>query len=145
MTKDETLRLATASAILETAKSPKTVKLTTKIDVDGIGILQSEMQHDALHTLFDIGRKLPKSSYENIRRNWLRLQSMDHFMYMDTTDGNLFNSFETPYNAFLKYMIVLADFDLMVSDVPKKEPVKAKRRKKNREAVPKKSCMQWIG
>lgn len=129
-TEDETLRLATASAILETAKSPKTVKLTTKMDVGGIGILQKEMQHDALHTLLGIGRKLPKSSDENIRRNWLRLQSLDHFLYMDTTDGNLFNPYETPYDAFLKYMNVLADFDLMVSGVSKKEPVRAKRRKK---------------
>ncbi len=124
---DRTIKLATANEILETAKSPKKLKLVTKMNVDGI--LQNEMQRDALHTLLGIGRKLPKSSDENIKRIWVRLQSLDHFLYMDNMDFTPFNPYETPYDAFLKYMNVLADFDLMASSVPKKESVREKRKK----------------
>lgn len=118
------LELGTANEILETTQSPKIFKLPGISNVENKGLLQNEMQQDALHTLLDIGRRLHESSDESIKRDWMRLQSLDHFLFMDSTAGNAFNPYESPYEAFLRYMNVLADFDLKISDMTKTEPIK---------------------
>ena len=48
---------------------------------------------------------------------WRRLQVSDHFYYMCTkwfTDGDVhkyFNPYQSPYDAYINYMNILADFD----------------------------------
>ncbi len=62
LAEDELLELGTANEILETTQSPKIFKLPGIANVENKGLLQNEMQQDALHTLLDIGRRLHESS-----------------------------------------------------------------------------------
>ena len=51
-------------------------------------------------------------------RTWRRLQTSDHFYYMCTkwfSDGSVhtyFNPYGSPYDAYINYMNILADFRL---------------------------------
>ena len=55
-----------------------------------------------------------------LHRDWLYLQTSDHFYYMCTkwfSDGDVhkyFNPYDSPYDAFINYMNVLSDFILRV-------------------------------
>jgi len=57
-----------------------------------------------------------KCNDEQIQRDWQKLQTSDHFYYMCTkyfADGDVhkyFNPYDSPYEAFVNYMNVLADF-----------------------------------
>ena len=98
LAEDKSLRMGKASEVLETENPITSVKwFDSKLDHVA---LQNDLQQDALQTLLNIGRKLRKSSDETIRRDWLRLQSIDHFLYMDDSGNNPFNPYETPYDAF---------------------------------------------
>lgn len=125
LAEDGTLQMAKVDEVLETCEPMASVKLSDSLSDHRF--LQNDMQQDALQTLIGIGRKVAKSSNDDIIGDWRRLQSADHFLYMDDTDGNPFNPYENGYDAFLKYMNVLADFDIRVSEVAKKEPLKKKR------------------
>ena len=125
--------VAKVGEVLETCESMASVKLSDALS--NHGFLRNDMQHDALQTLIGIGRKVQKSSNAEIQRDWRRLQSADHFLYMDDSGGNPFNPYENAYDAFLKYMNVLADFDIRVSEVAKKEPLKKKRVQKKAKKV----------
>ena len=67
--------------------------------------------------------KVKASASEDLLRTWRRLQTSDHFYYMCTkwfADGDVhsyFNPYGTPYDAYINYMNVLADFGLTL-DVP---------------------------
>jgi alpha-amylase len=57
---------------------------------------------------------------EVILRDWNRLQTSDHFYYMSTkwfSEGLIktrINPFHSPYDAFINFMNVLADFEIRV-------------------------------
>ena len=59
-----------------------------------------------------------KTNDDDLQRDYLYLQTSDHFYYMCTkwfSDGDVhkyFNPYETPYAAFVNYMNVLSDFQL---------------------------------
>jgi alpha-amylase len=65
----------------------------------------------------------------DLKRDWNYLQSSDHFYYMSTkwfSDGavhHYFNPYGSPYEAFLNYMNVLADFLIRVREYAENEPV----------------------
>ena len=58
----------------------------------------------------------------DLHRDWNYLQASDHFYYMCTkwfSDGDVhqyFTPYGTPYEAFLNYMNVLADFEIRVKE-----------------------------
>lgn len=87
--------------------------------------LGNEMQDEAFDTLYDIQNLVEKINDENLKEDWLKLQTSDHFYYMCTkffSDGavhNYFNPYENPYNAFVNYMNVLSDFILRVEKTAK--------------------------
>jgi alpha-amylase len=80
--------------------------------------LGNELQDEAFGKLYDLQKKVKESNDPQIKEDWMNLQTSDHFYYMCTkwfSDGavhDYFNPFGSPYEAFINYMNVLADFKL---------------------------------
>ncbi|MCS7297310.1 MAG: glycoside hydrolase family 57 protein [Bacteroidia bacterium] len=78
--------------------------------------LGNELQTDAFETLYALEPLVENEEDPSIWRDWLRLQTSDHFYYMCTkffSDGDVhkyFNPYNSPYEAYVTYMNVLADF-----------------------------------
>ncbi|MEN2991973.1 MAG: glycoside hydrolase family 57 protein [Bacteroidia bacterium] len=78
--------------------------------------LGNELQTDAFETLYELEALVQKVEDPTIQRDWLRLQTSDHFYYMCTkffADGDVhkyFNPYNSPYEAYITYMNILADF-----------------------------------
>ncbi|MBK9358954.1 MAG: polysaccharide deacetylase family protein [Bacteroidales bacterium] len=78
--------------------------------------LGNEMQDEAFESLYNLAQKVRKSKNMEIQKDWLYLQTSDHFYYMCTkwfSDGAVhkyFNPYSTPYEAFINYMNILSDF-----------------------------------
>ncbi|OFY09115.1 MAG: alpha-amylase [Bacteroidetes bacterium GWE2_42_24] len=84
--------------------------------------LGNELQDEAFDTLYNLTQKVRQVQDPSIKRDWLFLQSSDHFYYMCTkwfSDGEVhkyFNPYNTPYEAFINYMNVLSDFSIRVDN-----------------------------
>jgi alpha-amylase len=80
----------------------------------------NEMQNEAINKLYDLEPWIINCQDEEILRDWNRLQTSDHFYYMSTkwfSEGLIktrINPFNSPYDAFINFMNVLADFDIRV-------------------------------
>ncbi|RLD81727.1 MAG: alpha-amylase [Bacteroidetes bacterium] len=89
--------------------------------------LGNELQDEAFDKLYSIKEKVEHCDDPDIKRDWIYLQTSDHFYYMCTkwfSDGDVhkyFNPYGTPYEAFINYMNVLSDFVIRV-DENYKEP-----------------------
>ena len=78
--------------------------------------LGNDMQKDAIHALYAMG---PRTAACNsaLRRDFDRLQTADHFRHMSTKwfsneAPDRPSPFASPYDAYITYMNVLADFEL---------------------------------
>lgn len=87
--------------------------------------LGNELQTAAFGKLYELSGKIYSCAGEELRKDWIYLQSSDHFYYMSTkffSDGavhSYFNPYETPYDAFMNYMNILSDFELRINhEVP---------------------------
>jgi alpha-amylase len=69
----------------------------------------NDLQQEALNKLYAVSERVHMCSDKPLQRDWLMLQSTDHFRYMSHRDANG-SHFESPYEAFMNYMNVLADF-----------------------------------
>lgn len=84
--------------------------------------LGNEMQDEAFDKLYALEEKIRKIDDADIQKDWLRLQTSDHFYYMCTkffSDGDVhmyFNPYDNPYNAFINYMNILSDFTIRVNN-----------------------------
>lgn len=82
--------------------------------------LGNELQDEAFNNLYGLADRMERIQDEELHRDWLYLQTSDHFYYMCTkwfSDGDVhkyFNPYDTPYDAFINYMNVLSDFMLRV-------------------------------
>ena len=82
--------------------------------------LGNDMQHDAIDAVYRLEPKIRQLNNPGMLRTWQRLQTSDHFYYMCTkwfADGDVhsyFNPYGTPYDAYINYMNVLADFSLRI-------------------------------
>jgi alpha-amylase len=82
--------------------------------------LGNELQDEAFDKLYSLKDKVVQCKDQDILRDWLYLQTSDHFYYMCTkwfSDGDVhkyFNPYGTPYEAFINYMNVLSDFMVRV-------------------------------
>lgn len=89
--------------------------------------LGNEMQDEAFDKLYSLEEIVNKIDDEQIQRDWLRLQTSDHFYYLCTkffSDGDVhmyFNPYDNPYNAFINYMNILSDFILRLENATKKD------------------------
>lgn len=90
--------------------------------------LGNELQIDAFETLYELESLVEKEEDPILQRDWLRLQTSDHFYYMCTkffSDGDVhkyFNPFGSPYEAYVTYMNVLSDFRARIEKKKTKLP-----------------------
>jgi alpha-amylase len=83
--------------------------------------LGNELQTAAFDKLYDLTQKVNNCNYDQLKKDWVYLQSSDHFYYMCTkffSDGAVhayFNPYETPYDAFMNYMNILSDFEIRIN------------------------------
>jgi alpha-amylase len=84
--------------------------------------LGNELQDEAFDNLYKIQDKVRKIKDPQIQRDWLYLQTSDHFYYMCTkwfSDGDVhkyFNPYSTPYEAFINFMNALTDFIIRLNE-----------------------------
>jgi len=106
--------------------------------------LGNDLQDEAFDALYAIEDKLKGCTDENLLRDWLYLQTSDHFYYMCTkwfSDGDVhkyFNPYGTPYEAFINYMNVLSDFTIRIDNyyAESKVPVENKLPETEQVVVP---------
>ncbi|MGD9129177.1 MAG: glycoside hydrolase family 57 protein [Candidatus Woesebacteria bacterium] len=85
------------------------------IDRDLTAWRDNQFQYDSLRILYSMEDKILNSNNEQLVEDWRRLQTSDHFYYMCTkwaADGDVhayFNPYKSPFEAYRKYSIVLAD------------------------------------
>lgn len=83
--------------------------------------LGNDMQQDAVEALYKCQDSVRAMNDPDMSRTWERLQTSDHFYYMCTkwfSDGDVhkyFNPYGTPYDAYINFMNVLADFQLRLN------------------------------
>ena len=83
--------------------------------------LGNELQTAAFSKLYELSERIYTCAGEELKKDWVYLQSSDHFYYMSTkffSDGSVhayFNPYETPYDAFMNYMNILSDFELRIN------------------------------
>lgn len=84
--------------------------------------LGNALQREALDKLYAAGERVRLCEDRRLKQDWWYLQASDHFYYMSTkhfADGSVhanFSPYETPYQAFINYMNVLADFLVRVDE-----------------------------
>lgn len=83
----------------------------------------NELQTAAVTKLYSLAERIAKCNSDQLQRDWVYLQSSDHFYYMSTkffSDGAVhayFNPYENPYQAFMNYMNVLSDFEIRLNTI----------------------------
>ncbi len=83
----------------------------------------NELQTAAVSKLYSLSEQVNRCGSDQLLRDWVYLQSSDHFYYMSTkffSDGAVhayFNPYENPYQAFMNYMNVLSDFEIRLKAV----------------------------
>lgn len=87
--------------------------------------LGNELQKDAYNKLYALQEKLSVINLPQLWEDYGRLQENDHLYNMNTkffTDGGshrYINPYDTPFEAFINYMNVLADFAIRVESLQK--------------------------
>jgi len=120
-------KFATPKEIGSTLKPVSAIHVPTPIswadeERDLTAWLGNDMQDEAFDTLYDLKEKVKTCEDLQLQKDWLYLQTSDHFYYMCTkwfSDGDVhsyFNPYGTPYDAFINYMNVLSDFIIRVEN-----------------------------
>jgi len=84
--------------------------------------LGNELQDEAFGKLYSYESKVRECKDPEILKDWLYLQTSNHFYYMCTkwfSAGEVhkfFNPYGSPYEAFINYMNVLSDFMIRVDE-----------------------------
>jgi len=124
---------STPSEVLKGAKMISTIHVPTPIswadeERDLTAWLGNDLQDEAFGKLYELEGKVKQIDDAEIQRDWVYLQTSDHFYYMCTkffSDGDIhayFSPYDSPYDAFINYMNVLSDFILRVD-----KKIKAKK------------------
>lgn len=106
--------------------------------------LGNDMQDDAFSRIYELEDRIKQCGDESLLRDWRFLQTSDHFYYMCTkwfNDGDVhkyFNPYANPYEAYVNYMNIVADFIIRVEDmesqaISAKEPIRIPARQPDRE------------
>lgn len=78
----------------------------------------NDMQQDAIEALYALEPRVISAGNADFIRTWERMQSSDHFYYMctkwfaDAQARPRYTPFQSPYDAYITFMNVLADFTL---------------------------------
>lgn len=113
--------------------------------------LGNDLQDDAFAALYALKPMIDRCTDPQIQRDWLYLQTSDHFYYMCTkffSDGDVhmyFNHYSSPYEAYINYMNVLSDFSARLEKsvgkiaIPESKSKITPKTVKAKEAVKKKA------
>lgn len=99
--------------------------------------LGNDMQKDAIHTLYSMAARVRSCGHRMLLHDYERLQTADHFRYMSTKwfsgpQQDRPSPFDSPYDAYITYMNVLADFELRLEALePAGKERKPRRAKRN--------------
>lgn len=74
------------------------------------------LQQEALNKLFSVAERVSLCEDRSLMVDFIRLQSSDHFYYMNTSGTYAFSPYNTPYDGFTNYMNVLSDFIVRVEE-----------------------------
>lgn len=69
----------------------------------------NDLQREALNKLYSVSERVRISADKPLMQDWLHLQSSNHFRFMSHKEA-YGSHYESPYDAFVNYMNVLADF-----------------------------------
>lgn len=70
------------------------------------------MQQEAIKKIYDLENAVKASEDRDMIHVWRKLQSADHFHYMEKSNG--FTPYPSPYDAYIYYMNALADLQVRV-------------------------------
>ena len=70
------------------------------------------MQQEALKKIYDLETPVKASEDRDMIHVWRKLQSADHFHYMEKSNG--FTPYPSPFDAYIYYMNALADLQVRV-------------------------------
>ena len=70
------------------------------------------MQQEALKKIYDLENSVKDSEDRDMIHVWRKLQSADHFHYMEKSNG--FTPYPSPFDAYIYYMNALADLQVRV-------------------------------
>lgn len=70
------------------------------------------MQQEAIKKIYDLETAVKASEDRDMIHVWRKLQSADHFHYMEKSNG--FTPYPSPYDAYIYYMNALADLQVRV-------------------------------
>lgn len=88
-------------------------------------LLQTRLQTDALQKLFLLEEKLAEQKETNLTTTWRKLQDLDYFLQMSAE--KCMPTYRTPYDAYINYMNILSDFEMVVRFSQKTATVKKKK------------------
>jgi alpha-amylase len=97
--------------------------------------LSNPMEKEAAKRIYALEERVIKSENKDLIEVWGKLQTSDHFYYMCTkfwSDGDVhkyFSPYDSPYDAYIYYMNVLADFESTI-DLFYKDKKEAKKLEK---------------
>jgi alpha-amylase len=81
------------------------------------------MQYESLKKIFELKPKVLSTNNQKLIEQWRRLQTSDHFYYMCTkywADGDVhkyFSPFKSPYDAYIYYMNVISDLEIVLKKI----------------------------
>ena len=138
LAESEVLKLSTPQEVLKTFPSKGELSSANRISWTGTdqnlsAWLGNDMQQEAFDALYDMEEDIQKTKDKLLRKDWTYLQSADHFLYMNNegeAGSNWYNPYEGPYDAFMKYMNVLSDFQFKLQDKPKTKSIRKKVKQK---------------
>lgn len=89
--------------------------------------MSNSMQYESLNKIFKFKDEVLATHNEEIIHTWRKLQTSDHFYYMCTkywADGDVhkyFSPYKSPYDAYIYYMNILSDLDLVLKKYSKQK------------------------
>ncbi|MEG1554219.1 MAG: glycoside hydrolase family 57 protein [Rikenellaceae bacterium] len=134
---DSDLQFATPSEVVKSTKSCDTIGVTAAISCANARRnlstwLENELQREAFSQLYSLGDDIRKSGNKSLIEAWEILQSSDHFCTISFKDEERHHghnrdfSIQSPYDAFINYMNVIADLILQVKESKSKGVIKIK-------------------
>lgn len=90
------------------------------IDRDLTAWVDNDLQQDCINKIYELEPIILKTCNQKLIEQWRRLQTSDNFYYMCTkwfNDGDVhayFSPFESPFEAYRHYSIVLADLIIKI-------------------------------
>ena len=134
LSQDDKFRFSTPSELVYNL-NPKGLSDTPSItswadnERDDSAWLGNELQVTAANSIYGLKNAVLKSNNPMFIETWRKLQTSDHFYYMSTKnmlDGSVhkyFSPYESPYDAFMRYMNVLEDFRTKLSILNNEVPL----------------------